>query len=82
MICFKEDWKVDFQHVPASFIPIIICTFVQPSVHGSMCYVCNDEGEGSLSKFNIFDPLHAYRLVMVQMDFEHGLNKSPPPAVV
>lgn len=31
---------------------------------------------------NIFDPLHAYRLVMVQMDFEHGLNKSPPPAVV
>lgn len=30
---------------------------------------------------NVFDPLHAYRLVMVQMDSEHRLNKFPPPAV-
>lgn len=31
---------------------------------------------------NIFDPLHAHGLVMVQMDFERELNKSPPPAAV
>lgn len=42
----------------------------------------DDEGEGSWNKFNILDPLHVYRLVMVQMDFERSLNKSPPPAVV
>lgn len=42
----------------------------------------NDEGESFLKRLNIFDPLNAYGLVMVQMDFEHGLNKSPPPAAV
>lgn len=42
----------------------------------------NDEGESFLKRFNIFDPLHAHGLVMVQMDFEHELNKSPPPSAV
>lgn len=52
-------------------------------MHGGMYHGHhNEEGEGFLNQFNVFDPLHAYRLVMVQMDFEHGLDKSPPPAGV
>lgn len=55
----------------------LLCTVEQYSTERY-----NDEGEGSLNVFNIFDLLHAYGLVMVQMDFEHGLNKSPPPPAV
>lgn len=41
-----------------------------------MCAVMKEERQ-----LNVCDPLHAYRLVMVQIDSEHRLNKLPPPAV-
>lgn len=52
-------------------------------MHGETSYkYFNEEGEDVVNQFKVFDPGRAYGIATVQMDFEHGLNKPPPPAVL
>lgn len=72
-----------FEHTSASFILLFIFTHFVLSFSLSCMMECNIYAVMKKERqLNVFDPLHAYRLVMVQIDFEHRLNKLPPPALV